>query len=66
MSDVDIKDIKKDGTFIDENGNEQIAVSLDAIFGMIGGANRKQPNEQIHPTPNVGKKKPTNRGIKIK
>ena len=61
MADVDVKDIKQDGTFIDSNGVEQTAVSLDQIFGMI-----PKPKRNPNPEPNKGKKKPTvNRGIKI-
>jgi len=61
MADVDVKDIKQDGTFIDSNGVEQIAVSLDQIFGMI-----PKPKQNPNPEPNKGKKKPTvSRGIKI-
>jgi len=61
MADVDVKDIKKDGTFIDENGVEQTAVSLEQIFGMI-----PKPKQNPNPPPNPGKPKPTvKRGIKI-
>ena len=61
MADVDVKDIKQDGTFIDENGVEQTAVSLEQIFGMI-----PKPKHNPNPAPNPGKLKPTpKRGIKI-
>ena len=61
MADVDVKDIKQDGTFIDENGVEQTAVSLDQIFGML-----PKPKQNPNPAPNPGKLKPTpKRGIKI-
>ena len=72
MEDIKVTDIDKDGNFVDKNGVQQKAVSLDAIFGMVGnGGKGPSPKPKINngrpqqtPTPKQfkGKKKPT-RGI---
>ena len=61
MGDVDINSINKDGTFVDDQGREQIAVSLESIFGMVGGGKPKQPQTQ---RPKDRKRPPIKRGIK--
>ena len=70
MADIQITDLDEDGNFIDKNGVQQKAVSLDAIFGMVGNSGGprpapKQHNFQPQPQQFKGKKKPTKRGIKF-
>ena len=68
MSIPDLKpeDIKKDGTFTDKDGTEQLAVPLSSIFQMVGGKPAKPSGvPKVHGNPIGGKKSPK-RGIHTK
>ena len=66
MADKPMKpeDLAKDGTFVDANGNVQLAVSLDSILNIVNKSKPKPSSQKLHNEKQIkGTPKPK-RGLK--